>query len=176
MDESLIVVYHTCWDRLKVIIDGIKSFKSKYKIKKCRIHPFESFLLDETYSKDILSIRTYVGIGILQLLEKVLKDEVGYMIYDNYITNFYPLILAGELFFVETDVIIDNYDEEIMKDIIHYKKGVEQIKNKLSNPNFLLKANKEIIELEKKKLIDFDRTWELSSIAYLRYTSIYENI
>ena len=130
----------------------LRNFKQKNNLKKMVVHFYEPpFTID--------------FFRVALLLEKLIPNaELSYNIYNEYLlSGLYPLITEHSMYLIE----FENNGDEVLKQIEHYKKRVTEISNKLESKKFIEKATADIIELERKKLLDFNRKWELSTIGYM---------
>jgi valyl-tRNA synthetase len=139
-------------DALKEDITEIRNFKQRHNLKNMVVHLYESNM-DNKWC-----------FHVADAIEKLIPGcSVSYMIgkYDHEL-GLYPLITTNSLYLIE----LKNDGNEILKTIEYFKKRVFDIKKKLSS-NFSGNAPKEIVELEKKKLFDFESRWEKASIGYM---------
>lgn len=141
-------------DNFQEDIIELRNFKSKHGLKEMVVHIHESNI-DNTLS----------WIYIAHYMEKlIIGSKLSYTICENdFETGLYPLITTNSLYLIE----LENDGSDCLKQIEYYKKRVTEIKNKLAFKNFSGKAPVEIVELEKKRLSDFEKRWERASIGYM---------
>lgn len=125
-------------------IIALRNFKQKHNLEILVVHPYT---LDE-YP--------------LVFMEKLIRGCVLSYQLGDYASGMFPIITDNNLYLVEhpTD------GEEVLEMIDHYKSKVESISKKL-NTSFADKAPKDVVDLERKKLKDFNQKWEWATIGYL---------
>ena len=96
-------------------------------------------------------------------LVKLSKEDPDMFGSSDFENDLFPLVTTNSLYLIE----LKNDGSESLKQIEYYKKRVLEIKGKLASKNFLEKAPADIIELEKKRLSDFEKRWERASIGYM---------
>jgi len=140
-------------DSFKEDITELRNFKLKHGLDEMVVHFYESNMDNNPY-----------WIYVSDALETLVRGtKLSYMLFgSDYETGMYPLITTNSLYLIE----MKNDGNDCLDKIEYYKKRVLQIKNKLSFTSFTEKAPKEIVELEKQKLKDFEKRWELASIGY----------
>ena len=141
-------------DYFKEDIIELRNFKSKYKLKKMVVHFHESNMDNLPYWKYVYNSMEMLIIG----------SELSYMLgADDYEIDLFPLVTTNSLYLIE----LKNDGSESLKQIEYFKKRVLEIKGKLASKNFTEKAPANIIELENKRLLDFEKRWERASIGYM---------
>lgn len=141
-------------DAFKEDIIELRNFKSKHKLKEMIVHFHES-------NMDNNPCWMYIADAMEKL---IIGSKLSYMLGgSDFETDLFPLITTNSLYLIE----LKNDGSESLKQIEYYKKRVLEIKGKLASKNFLEKAPVDIIELEKKRLSDFEKRWERASIGYM---------
>lgn len=132
----------------------LRNFKAKYKLKKMVVHFHEANL----YNGDCWIYMAY-------FMEKLINGCIlSYIIYDDdFERDLFPLVTKESIYLIE----LENDGSDSLKQIEYYKKRVLEIKGKLSSKFFLDKAPAHIIEIERKRLLDFEKRWELASLGYM---------
>lgn len=139
------------------IID-LKSFKQKHNLKEMVVHFHESCMDYNTKDSCIHFIMT------ASFMEKLIQgSKISYMIFsDEFHTGLFPLVTSDSLYLIE----LENDGSDCLNQIGHYKKRCEDIKRKLESKSFIERAPIDIIDMEKKKLHDFEKRWERASIGF----------
>jgi hypothetical protein len=140
------------------IITELRGFESRFSTKIESIHNYwrNHFMIEKLLD---------------DCSEKMLKAKCG-LYMDDSLTSLYPYIIHNQMFFLKCSKVINNYNDFILNNIQSSKKGLEITKTKLSNPKFIEKAPEEILNIERKKEIDFGYKWELWTKAFLLYENI----
>ena len=141
-------------DGYKEDITQLRNFKSAHSLKRMVVHFHEK-------NMDVTPDWIYVANSIEKL---IVGCELSYMLGDSdFEVGLYPLVTTNSLYLIE----YKNDGEDCLRQIEYYKRRVTEIKNKLSSKNFIEKASDLAVDLERKKLIDFNRRWELATIGYM---------
>lgn len=141
-------------DAFQEDIIELRNFKSKHQLKEMIVHFHESNMHNSPY-----------WMCVAYAMEKlIIGSKLSYMLGDSDFENdLFPVVTKNSLYLIE----LKNDGSESLKQIEYYKKRVLEIKGKLASKNFSEKAPSDIIELEKKRLSDFEKRWERASIGYM---------
>lgn len=141
-------------DSFQEDIIELKSFKQKHNLKEMIVHQHESNMNNPQW----------MMVGLL--LEKLIPGaKLSYVVFDiDVIGGLYPIITNHSLYFIE----MDSDGSECLLQIEYYKKRVSDIKRKLASKEFTEKAPVGVVEIERTRLRDFEKRWEMATIGYFK--------
>lgn len=137
-------------DNLLVIIEQVRKYKWENKLNKkdeIKINLFMDKEIYNTFTKNIKYLSNFLKIENIFIDEIKFKDKKlvlknDFFLFDNFIIEY----------LYEKDISLNDDKENILKEISKVNFEIERSEKILSNKNYVLKAPKKLVDIEKNKL------------------------
>ena len=137
-------------DNLLVIIEQVRKYKWENKLNKkdeIKINLFMDKEIYNKFTKNIKYLSNFLKIENIFIDEIKVKDKKlvlknDFFVFDNFTIEY----------LYEKDISLNDDKENILKEISKVKFEIERSEKILSNKNYVLKAPKKLVDIEKNKL------------------------
>lgn len=131
----------------------LRNFKQLHNLKDMNVYCYSDNMNNMPYF-----------IYSVSAMEKLIRgvNLLSMLFLGDCIHGLYPLITTNSLYLIE----LENEGSDCINKIEYYSKRIAGIKNKLSSKNFAEKAPADIVNLERKRLADFENILNWACIGY----------